>query len=200
MRFLRTFLPWIAFAVIATKGDWRYGATAALLIAAWLLAGDFRAGRGANQLVMELSGALFFAAVTAFSWIAPHSALNPYGPALSLGWLAVTAWGSLALRRPFTLGIARTMTPPEVWQRPEFHRANVVIATVWALSFTVTAGALAVLLAGYPHATAAVIAVKVLGFAVPISHTLRASRAGAARAAARSAAAQPTAAPADSAR
>ncbi|MCD0481471.1 hypothetical protein LO771_03365 [Streptacidiphilus sp. ASG 303] len=179
---LRTFLPWIAFAVIATKGDWRYGAPAALLLALWLLAADRRAGRGAGELVMEISGAAFFAALTAFSWTVPHSPLTPYGPALAMGWLAVTAWGSLLAGRPFTTGIARTMTPPELWGDPRFRRANTVITAVWAASFTATGAALAVLLAAAPHATAAVVSVKLLGFALPAAYTVHRRRAAARRA------------------
>ncbi|WP_055590215.1 hypothetical protein, partial [Peterkaempfera griseoplana] len=180
MRYLRTFLPWIAFAVIATNGDWRYGAPAALLLAVWLLLSDLRAGHRADELVMELSAALYFAAATAYSWAVPHSPLTAYGSALSMGWLALTAWGSLAVRRPFTLGIARTMTPPELWDHPAFRRVNVVITAVWAASFTATAAALWGLAAAAPHATAALIGVKVLGFAVPVVFTLRARKAAAA--------------------
>ncbi|MGA5700439.1 hypothetical protein [Peterkaempfera bronchialis] len=184
MRYLRTFLPWIAFAVIATKGDWRYGAPAALLLAVWLLLSDRRAGRGADELVMEISAAFFFAVLTAFSWAVPHSPLTPYGPALAMGWLAVTAWGSMAVGHPFTLGIARTMTPQELWDHPGFRHANAVITAVWAASFTATGAALAVLLAAAPHATAAVITVKLLGFAIPVAFTFQYRKAAARRRAA----------------
>ncbi|MGH8920986.1 MAG: hypothetical protein ACRD0H_22080, partial [Actinomycetes bacterium] len=76
------------------------------------------------------------------------------------------------VRRPFTLGIAKTMVPPSVWDNPAFLRVNVVITTVWAASFTVAGVASTVLLSSAPHATAALIVIKVLGFAVPASFTV----------------------------
>ncbi|MGW2353035.1 hypothetical protein [Actinacidiphila glaucinigra] len=89
---------------------------------------------------------------------------------------------SLAVRRPVTLGIARATAPPAVWDNPLFLRTNVIITAVWAASFTVGAGLLAVLLAAAPHALAAIVAVKLCGFALPVVFTTRYSRAVAARA------------------
>ncbi|MGW3243519.1 hypothetical protein [Streptomyces sp. NPDC001070] len=181
MGYLRSFLPWIAFAVVATEIDWRFGALAGLLLSIGLVVLDRRAGRSPDQMVIELSSGVFFALLAALAFAAPDSPLEPYNTALSLGWLALTAWGSLAVRRPFTLGIAKTMVPPEVWGNRVFLRTNVIITAVWAVSFTVNAALLAVLLAAAPHALAAIIAVKVCGFAVPAVFTVRYSRAVAAR-------------------
>jgi tryptophan-rich sensory protein len=86
-------------------------------------------------------------------------------------WLAGTAWGSLAIRKPFTLGIARTMAPKEVWETPRFHRVNAVITTVWAAAFTVAAVSLTLVLSVSPHATTLVIAIKVLTFVLPAVFT-----------------------------
>ena len=74
---------------------------------------------------------------------------------------------------PFTLGIARRTTAPEVHATPMFHRVNAVITAVWAVGFTLNAGGLALLFAFAPHATAAIIAVKVCGFALPALFTVR---------------------------
>ncbi|MEU4097699.1 hypothetical protein [Streptomyces sp. NPDC026673] len=181
MGYLRSFLPWIAFAVVATEIDWRYGALAGLVLSTGLVAAERRAGRPADRMVVELSSGVFFALLATLAFAAPDSPLEPYSTALSLGWLALTAWGSLAVRRPFTLGIARTMVPSQVWENPVFLRTNVIITAVWAASFTVNAVLLAALLAVVPHALTAIIAVKVCGFAVPALFTMRYSRAVAAR-------------------
>lgn len=181
MGYLRSFLPWIAFAVVATGIDWRYGALAGLVLSAGLVARECRAGHPADRFVIELGSAVFFALLAALAFAAPDSPFEPYSTALSLGWLALTAWGSLAVRRPFTLGIARTMVPPAVWDNPVFLRTNMIITAVWAASFTVNAALLAVLLSAAPHALAGIIAVKVCGFALPVVFTTRYSRAVAAR-------------------
>lgn len=59
-----------------------------------------------------------------------------------------------------------------------------VITAVWATAFTVNCLALAVLLALAPHATAALVAVKICGFAVPAVFTVRYPRIVARRASA----------------
>ncbi|MER6944518.1 hypothetical protein ABT294_10900 [Nonomuraea sp. NPDC000554] len=167
MRGLLGFLPWIVYAVIATGDEWRWGAITGLVIAVALVAVDRRSGKAWDEIVIESSAVVFFACLTVLSLIDPHSPLTPYGPALVNVWLAGTAWGSLAIRKPFTLGIARTMAPKEAWDSPLFHRVNVVITVAWACAFTVAAVTLTLVLAAAPHATALVIAVKVLSFVVP---------------------------------
>ncbi|MEW9550082.1 hypothetical protein [Nonomuraea sp. NPDC050783] len=171
MRGLLGFLPWIVYAVIATGDEWRWGAITGLVIAVALVLVDRRAGRAWDEMVIETSAALFFACLTVLSLAAPHSPLTPYGPALVNVWLAGTAWGSLIIRRPFTLGIARATTPREVWDTRPFHHVNVVITAAWAVAFTAAAISLAIVLAASPHATAAVVTIKVLSFVLPAAFT-----------------------------
>ncbi|WP_157099486.1 hypothetical protein [Microbispora sp. ATCC PTA-5024] len=173
IRYLRTFLPWIAFAVLSTDTEARWGALAALALSAVLLAGDRRAGRGWDELVLEVGSALFFAALVIASFTISPAPLGAYGPAVSVGWLALISWASLAVRRPFTLGIARQSTPVEVHASPLFYRVNAVITAVWAAAFTLDALALAVLYAVAPHAAVAIVAVKVCAFVIPAIFTLR---------------------------
>lgn len=173
LRYVLTFLPWIAFAVLSTNGEARYGAAAGLLVSIVLLAVDRRAGRGWDEMVIELSSGLFFAGLTLAAFVITPAPFGEYGPAVSVGWLAVTAWGSLAIRKPFTLGIARRTTPAEVHSTPLFYRVNAVITAVWAGAFTLNAIGLALLLALAPHATAAIVAVKIAGFVLPALFTIR---------------------------
>jgi hypothetical protein len=182
MHYLKSFVPWIAFAVVATQFDWRYSGLVGFVLAGALVLWERREGRKLDTLIIELSAVGFFAALTVFSFAFPGSPLRPYAGALSVGWLAVTAWGSIFVGRPFTLGIARTMAPPEVWDNPFFKRVNVVITAAWAISFTVSAIAAATLLHFAPHATALLIAVKVAGFVLPAAFTVRYTRVVRARA------------------
>ncbi|GAA3124803.1 hypothetical protein [Streptosporangium carneum] len=181
IRNLLGFLPWIVYAVIATGDDWRYGALAGLVIALGVIVADRRAGKEWDQMVIETSAAVFFVLVALISFADPDSPLMPYGPALVNAWLAVTAWGSLAIRRPFTLGIARSMAPREVWQTPRFYRVNAVITSVWGVAFTVAAVGLALLLRVAPHATAAVVTIKIVTFVAPMIFTARYPKVVAAR-------------------
>ena len=181
IRSLLGFLPWIVYAVIATGDEWRYGATAGLVIALGVVVLDRRTGKDWDQMVIEASAAVFFAVITPISFVDPGSALMPYGPALVNVWLALTAWGSLAVHRPFTLGIARSMAPREVWRTPQFYRVNAVITSVWGAAFTATAVLLVLLLRVAPHATAAVVTIKIVTFVAPMVFTIRYPKAAAAR-------------------
>ncbi|WP_331744090.1 hypothetical protein OG762_49130 (plasmid) [Streptomyces sp. NBC_01136] len=171
MHYLRGFIPWIVFAAVAGFG-WQWGALSALVIGVWLIIGSRSAGVARDALVLEGSTVVYFAAVTALAFAQPHSGLHPWTGVLSFCWLAATAWATLAIGRPFTLGIARRSTPREVWDTPQFLHVNVVITRVWAIAFTLTAAAQA--LCHLAHAgTAATTACQVLGFLAPVVFTSR---------------------------
>jgi hypothetical protein len=172
MSYLRTFLPWITFAVLPSA-HWQWAAPAALVVAVAIIAQQVRAGTGFDALIIELGSAAFFAVLTVIAFGDPGSGVHDYSSALSSGTLAVIAGVSLAIGRPFTLGIAKRTTPREVWELEPFIRANVVITAVWAAAFAVTAVVLAfVAHAGDAHSATATI-VQVAGFVVPMVFTVR---------------------------
>ncbi|MDI2130840.1 hypothetical protein [Yinghuangia seranimata] len=170
MTYLRSFIPWLAFAAISTA-DWRWGAAVALFAAGSSVLKAQRTGEQADLLTV--STAVFFAALTAVAFARPDSGLRDWTGAASLGWLGVTAWASLAAGKPFTLVIAKRSVPREVWGLPGFHKANVVITAVWAASFTVTAGILVALRASDVHSGVVSTAVQVVGFVIPVVFTAK---------------------------
>ncbi len=171
MSYLRGFIPWIVFAVVGSA-HWQWGALTALVAGGYLFAMDRRRGLSAEALILEQSTIAFFTVLSVLAFAAPDSGLRDYGGALATGWLALTAWATLAVRRPFTTGIAKRQAPPEVWTNPVFLRINVVLTSVWALAFTLTATALAVIDAEALGSTAST-AVQVAGFAIPAVITAR---------------------------
>jgi hypothetical protein len=174
MSYLRSFAPWIVYALVSgnSASSKQWGALAALAVAVFIVAHQLRSGRRPDALIIEIGSAVFFAALAALAYAAPHSALLGYSAALSSGALAVIAWGSLAIRHPFTLGIARQQVPRELWQQPMFIHANVVITTVWAVSFTAGAAALA-LVAHAGGGTIARTIVQVAALVIPMVFTIR---------------------------
>jgi hypothetical protein len=170
MSYLRGFIPWLVFAAVSSFG-WQWGALAALLIGLRLLIQDRTRGIPADSLILEISSMGYFVALTAISFSLPHSPVQHYVGALSFSWLAVTAWTTLAIRRPFTLGIAKRQAPKEFWDTPQFLRINMVITTAWATSFILTAIAIALCVA---HGnTLAAVAFQVIGFVAPAIFTSR---------------------------
>jgi hypothetical protein len=171
MNYLRGFVPWITFAAVSTVG-WQWGALAALALGAWLITQERRAGVTGDALILQWSTVVYFTALTAFSFARQDSGLQHYTGALSLGWLAVTAWTTLAAKRPFTLGIARRQAPASLWDNPVFLRINVVLTSVWAAAFTVTAAILTAVSAAH-LGTSVAIPVQVAGFILPALFTAR---------------------------
>ncbi|MBD2896861.1 hypothetical protein ACFYTC_46510 [Actinomadura nitritigenes] len=170
--YLRTFLPWILLAVVSGWSD-QAGAAAGLAAALVLLAQDLRRGHRLDSLILELSTIVFMALLTALSFAAPDSSLLDYGASLAIGWLALTAWGTLLAGRPFTEGVGRRDVSAEIAATDLFKRITTVIAIVWAVSFTVMALVLAYVQHAAPDDTALLVAVKIAGFTVPIVFTAR---------------------------
>ncbi|MFF7602773.1 hypothetical protein [Streptomyces mirabilis] len=143
MGYLRGFIPWIVAGVVSSF-DWRWGAIAGLVSGLLLLLQDRFRGVGLDALILEISTVAYFVVVGAVAVADPGSALADQTDVVSFGWLAATAWGTLAIRRPFTLGIAKRQTPPEYWDMPEFVRVNNHITSAWGAGFTFIGVSLAV--------------------------------------------------------
>jgi hypothetical protein len=111
---LFTFLPWIVYAALSghTASAQPRGTLAALAVTVLVIAYKLKKGTAFDALIIETGSAVFLAALAALAALAgPHAGLLNYAAALSSTALAVLAWGSLAVRRPFTLGIAKQTTP-----------------------------------------------------------------------------------------
>jgi hypothetical protein len=174
LSYLRSFLPWIVYAAISgiSASAVQWAALSGLVVAGFVIGYQLRAGSAYDSLILEIGSAVFFTGMAALAFAAPRSTLVGYSSALASTALAVIAWGSLALRRPFTLGIAKQKTPSEFWDEPLFMRINVIITVVWAVSFTVAAAILVALV----HAGSATIlrgVVQVVTVVIPLVFTIR---------------------------
>ncbi|MEU8137211.1 hypothetical protein [Streptodolium elevatio] len=170
MGYLRSFVPWVAFAAVSTA-DWRWGAAVGLFAAASSVLRGRRTGESADLLTVSTAG--FFAVLTAVAFTDPGSPVRHWTAAASVAWLAVTAWASIAARKPFTLVIAKRTVPREIWAKPAFLRINTVLTAVWAASFTLTAATLVALREAGTGGGGASTAVQVLGFVLPALFTAR---------------------------
>ncbi|MFD4596548.1 hypothetical protein ACFWPQ_00810 [Streptomyces sp. NPDC058464] len=144
MAYLRGFVPWIVAGVVSGFVDWRWGAVAGVVSGLVLLLQDRRRGVDLDALILEASTILYFLVIGGVSLSNPDSGLKDHTDALSFAWLAATAWGSMAIRHPFTLGIAKRQTPREYWDMPEFLQVNNYITGSWGAGFTFIAVVLAV--------------------------------------------------------
>ncbi|MFI6844516.1 hypothetical protein OG535_27570 [Kitasatospora sp. NBC_00085] len=172
MTYVLTFLPWIVYAVLPSD-RWQWAALAGLVVAVGVIVKRRSTGSGFDALIIETGSAGFFAVLAAVAFAKPDSAVHAYSAALSSCVLALIAGASLAIGKPFTLGIAKQSTPREVWHQPLFVRTNRVLTGVWATAFAATAAVLAALgHADQGHSTTATL-VQVAGFVIPMVFTNR---------------------------
>jgi hypothetical protein len=93
MSYLRGFVPWIAFAVLSSLG-WQWGALAGLVLAVALFVDGRRKGTPLDTQVLEISTMAYFAVLTVFALLAPASPVQHFVGAISMAWLALTAWAA----------------------------------------------------------------------------------------------------------
>ncbi len=132
VKLLLSFAPWIAFLIIArdTMHRVEIGLVTALVVS--VVMAVLKLHRG---IIMYI-GLIFFTgatmAVLGFEnvWTIRHLGV------LANGALAIGAWITLLINKPFTLEYARQHTDPAKWSDPVFIRVNEQLTTVWAITFT----------------------------------------------------------------
>jgi hypothetical protein len=169
MTYILSFSPWIAYAALSSL-DWRIAMGAAAACALALVIHQLTK-HDADLLSYVTLG--FFAVMTVIALAAPRSGIHHWTPALSAGVLAVIAWASLGLRRPFTLGIAKRQTPEEYWSSPLFLRTNDVITSAWAIAFTASCVVCALIIHHSANDSTALVITQVAGFVLPMLFTKR---------------------------
>jgi len=133
MSLLIGFLPFLAFAVLASYGQVLAGLLAATAIATGAML------RSRSLRWLEAGSVGLFAALALCALLAP---VPPPASVVRLavnGGLAAIVLLSLAVGRPFTLPYAREQAPREIWTHPVFLAVNRRITLVWALAFAVMA-------------------------------------------------------------
>lgn len=134
--------PWILFSVLVGPGRYELAVGLALAVAvALVIAGRMR-HRGTSVKLLEVSDVVFFAALAVIGGFASpgtHTWLETYAGEVSNIALVVIAFGSMAVRVPFTVQYARERVDRDYWHTPGFLHANYVITGVWGLAFLVAA-------------------------------------------------------------
>ncbi|MFJ2604745.1 hypothetical protein ACIO13_07090 [Streptomyces sp. NPDC087425] len=135
-------LPWIIFAVVVGPGRFELGVALALACAvAVVIAG--RVWRpGSSWKLLEFCDVAFFALLTLVGTLASEGTLRwleTYSGEIANIALLVIAFGSMALRMPFTLQYAREQVPRAQWESPLFLRTNYIVTGVWGAAFLVAA-------------------------------------------------------------
>lgn len=132
--------PWIIFSLLIGPG--RFELAVALALAVTVVLFVARWMRRSSLKILEVSDVVFFVALTAVGAAASsgtHEWLETYAGEISNLALVLIAFGSMAVRVPFTVQYARERVGREYWHSRDFLHTNYVITAVWGCAFLVAA-------------------------------------------------------------
>ncbi|MHC6629944.1 hypothetical protein ACYTFC_28255 [Streptomyces globosus] len=134
--------PWIIFSLLVGPGRFEVAVATALAAAVALVLLGRLARPGSSWKLLELADVVFFAGMAIVGALAGPDTLRwleTYAGEVANIALALIAFGSMAVRVPFTLQYAREQVDPSIWHTPGFLRTNYVITGAWGLAFLVAA-------------------------------------------------------------
>lgn len=134
--------PWIVFAVLSGPGRFEVAVLLALAISVVFVVAERVLHPGTSFKILEVADVVFFAVLAIIGAVASegtHQWLETYADEVSNLALALIAFGSMAVRVPFTVQYARERVGPELWKTPAFLHTNYVITGAWGLTFLIGA-------------------------------------------------------------
>jgi hypothetical protein len=135
--FIKTLLPWICYAGLNFLGFPKSAAPAALLA---LILGCTVLGSGVKPVDCVIM--FYFMALGIGVGLLHCSWLVSFQPVVAPGMLAFMAFGTVLIRRPFTLPYAReSEKDSSMWENPHFYRVNYILSVLWGTAFLIAAAA-----------------------------------------------------------
>jgi phytoene dehydrogenase-like protein len=126
------FVPWILYWALSGGNRPLYGILFALSVS--MLLNGYRA-LTKKIMIMDLVTLLYFIADFTFTVLLGSTLFVRLGGLLVYVVLCGMAFGSLAIRNPFTYQYARQDWPREYWSNPIFRSTNNIITGFWGLIF-----------------------------------------------------------------
>lgn len=129
---VQTFLPWILYFVLAGHTPMQMKVA---IIAAAVTSIIFEYKGLRKKFILSWVTLLFFIFmfITVImydsKWVMQHAWV------LSNSALALVAWLSILIRRPFTLQYAKETVPSAKWDHPIFWRINYLLTITWGMIF-----------------------------------------------------------------
>lgn len=138
------FIPWIIYWSFSGPGLWTFAILGGLTASIGLV--SFRYIRAYDFKTMELVTLGYFAVHALITLVFGSPFLKSYGAVVNYLILAGMAFGTLALKNPFTYQYAKEDWDKSYWTDPTFIRINEIITGMWGGIFLFNAlmGALAV--------------------------------------------------------
>ncbi|MFD9083913.1 hypothetical protein [Streptomyces erythrochromogenes] len=136
--------PWIIFSLLVGPGRFELAVGLALAAAVALIGVGHLVNRGSSWKLLELADVVFFASMAVIGALVNEGTLRwleTYAGEVANIALAVIAFGSMAVRMPFTLQYAREQVDPSLWHTRGFLRTNYMITGAWGIAFLIAAAA-----------------------------------------------------------
>lgn len=131
---IKSFLPWILFFLLAGNSN---QSLETAIIAATIASIIFDLKYLKKGFVLSWGTTIFFTSIFFAVVILKNQSIAKYTPFLCNAALAVIAWISLLIKKPFTNQYAKETVPAEQWQHPLFIKINYILTSVWAMLFSV---------------------------------------------------------------
>ena len=143
LQVLVSFIPWIIYWSFSGPGQWTVAILGGLAASCGLVVLRLRKR---NFKTMEIVTLAYFAVHALITLVLGSSFLKIYGPIANSLVLAGMAFGTLALKSPFTYQYAKEDWDKSYWNDPAFISINETITQVWGGIFLLNSllGALAV--------------------------------------------------------
>lgn len=127
---LKSLLPWILF--FGLFGHTQSSAETATVVAlAAHLIFNYRTLK--KGFVLDWGGLIFFALFTGNIFVTQHAVITSNGYLISNVVLALIAWLSLAIKKPFSGQYAALQVSPEITKSSGFIAVNYILTTLWAI-------------------------------------------------------------------
>jgi hypothetical protein len=139
---LIAFAPWILYGFASGFNHWRIAAGGGLILCLAFIALTIRGG--VSIKVPDWAMLAFFVIASVMIIGLKSTAFTVYSAVVVWTCFALSAWGSVAIGRPFTTAYARETAPPEFWEHPIFIRLNLLMTLVWCGLMTVNIGLAAI--------------------------------------------------------
>ena len=132
IKILLGFAPWIVyFLLIGPKTSQIETAVIAAIIT--FLAVDLKALK--RGFILAWGTMLFLVFMLIVTFLFNHNWVTEHPWIISNGALGVIAFGSLIIKKPFTLQYAKLEVEKSKWSSPVFYRINFLLSLYWGLIF-----------------------------------------------------------------
>ncbi len=129
---IQSFLPWILFFMLA--GNTQQQLDTAIIVAA-VTSIVFELKSLKKGFILSWGTLIFFIFMIVAVILLRNQWVAKFSWIFSNGALAIIAWVSIIIRKPFTIQYAKEQVSKDKWQHPLFLKINYLLTAVWGIVF-----------------------------------------------------------------